>query len=268
MRLIIYTVISPLLFFLSCSKLESFETNSKECVGRVAVCYWGMVRTLEQCYPSHKKYVYDVLEDNKIEYDIFMHTWTTEGKQWVWFWNVDTPNNFSACELLQPKHLAVENQDEYVASLDYENTKDIYQNFSAADRVWKEPRLVLNLLCALESQRRVLDMVLQSTEHYDLVIFIRPDVRIVDPLPIQEMLSLKENDIIIPNFAHHRGLNDRFAIMPLTMAPHYAYRKDDLPELRQKVDFITSERLLKYICEKYSFHIILAEFRFDFVRPK
>ena len=40
---------------------------------RVAVCFSGMPRSFKTVYESHKKFIFDVLSEQGIEYDIFIH---------------------------------------------------------------------------------------------------------------------------------------------------------------------------------------------------
>ena len=42
---------------------------------RAAICFSGMPRSFKTVYDSHKRFVFDVLTDLGIEYDIFIHTW-------------------------------------------------------------------------------------------------------------------------------------------------------------------------------------------------
>lgn len=42
---------------------------------RAAICFSGMPRSFKTVYNSHKRFVFDVLTDLGIEYDIFVHTW-------------------------------------------------------------------------------------------------------------------------------------------------------------------------------------------------
>jgi len=47
---------------------------------RVAVCFSGMPRSFKTVYESHKKFIFDVLSEQGIEYDIFIHTWNNKVK--------------------------------------------------------------------------------------------------------------------------------------------------------------------------------------------
>jgi hypothetical protein len=45
---------------------------------KVAICFSGMPRSFKSVLESHKKYIYNVLSDHGIEYDIFIHSWNNE----------------------------------------------------------------------------------------------------------------------------------------------------------------------------------------------
>ena len=42
---------------------------------KIAICYHGLLRGIKNTVKSHNINIYDVLDDNNIDYDIFLHTW-------------------------------------------------------------------------------------------------------------------------------------------------------------------------------------------------
>ena len=40
----------------------------------IAICYFGLPRSVKYVYESHQKYIYDVLDDKCITYKKFMHS--------------------------------------------------------------------------------------------------------------------------------------------------------------------------------------------------
>ena len=95
---------------------------------------------------------------------------------------------------------------------------------------------------------------------------LRPDVLIMNKFPINKLKLLKENEILIPNFAHNEGVNDRFAVMNYKYAKYYIDRIHELANYRKKYGRIVSEKYTKYIVNKY-FKIKLIQFNFDMIRP-
>ena len=45
---------------------------------RIAICYYGMTRSLNKVYQSHCEKIFDKLRENNIEYKVFIHTWQTK----------------------------------------------------------------------------------------------------------------------------------------------------------------------------------------------
>ena len=76
----------------------------------IAICYFGLPRSVKYVYESHQKYIYDVLNDKGITYKKFMHTWKTgDGSQRVWRFKTREKIDYEEYKLLNPDvSLAVE----------------------------------------------------------------------------------------------------------------------------------------------------------------
>ena len=98
------------------------------------------------------------------------------------------------------------------------------------------------------------------------IIFIRPDVKIKNLLPLYDILS-NPDAIYIPNEDHHYGYNDRFAIMNYRDACIYGKRIDEIAEFRKTNGRIVSEKYLKFIIDKYNMNIVFINFNFELTRP-
>jgi len=110
-------------------------------------------------------------------------------------------------------------------------------------------------------------MVIDSNNHYDYIMYVRPDVQINNSFPIKMIYDIQENDILIPDFSHYEGYNDRFALLHYNTAPVYGKRIDEIIHFRQTQGRIVSEKYVKYICDKYRLNVKPAEFYFDIIRP-
>ena len=44
-------------------------------INNVAICYYGMPRSIKSVYKSHQQFLFNVFKDNYMRYEIFMHTW-------------------------------------------------------------------------------------------------------------------------------------------------------------------------------------------------
>lgn len=250
--------------FLNISTLSGF--NHKP---RVAICYFGLTRATKKVYKSHFEQLFDVLEANQIEYDVFMHTWYLEGKQYVWSDTIDAPIDYYEYKLLKPRYYKIDSQDDFTEQLDFGKYfyEDAWQKRGDnRDGEWW-PRLILNHLCALESQKRVTDMVIETGNDYDLIMYIRPDVQLKTKFNINWFLVLQPGEIMIPNFHHFEGYNDRFAILAYETAPLYGKRIGGIADFRKNHGRIVSEKYVKFICDTNNLKTRFIPFYFDIIRP-
>lgn len=235
----------------------------------IAINYWGMTRSTRFVYKSHHEKLFDVLKKCGINYDIYMHTWKTD-KNIVWGDEVNIPINYEEYQLLTPTHYQIDEQSLFLESINFEDyfNQKIYDLYGGDTyREWR-PYLIRNHLCALESQKRVTTMCINSNKKYDFVIYIRPDVEIQTAFPIDCLSKININDIAIPADNHYEGYNDRFAIIPFSVCEKYGKRIDEIIEFRNLKGRIVSEKYVKYIIEKYYDKVHFINFNFQITRPK
>lgn len=227
---------------------------------RIAILYWGLVRTLREVYPLQKKYVYDELDTSGIEYDVFVHTWTT-GKNLVWNRPMAESIDYAAIDILNPTSRQIDPQDEFVATI------DMNRYYYPGECEW-EPYLIQNHLCALESMKRCCKLCLESGNKYDYVMFLRPDALLNRRLPVEDIFNheFRENTIILPNFNHWEGYNDQFAILNFHNFLWYGERIDGIAEFRKTNGRIVSEKYLKYVVDQH-YETKQVNFQFDLLRP-
>ena len=233
----------------------------------IAICYWGLTRSTKKVYKSHIDNLFNVLLDNNVHYDIFMHTWATE-EPLIWYEKSAFPIDYEEYKLLTPNYYKIDNQHDFLNSLNFSDYFDeqLFKIHGGNTHHEWHPALIRNHLCALESQKRVTDMVLNSNKIYDIVIYVRPDVMINNVLNIK-WVTLNESSISIPNFDHCEGYNDRFAIVHFNECSNYGKRIDEIIEFRKKHGRIVSEKYVKYIIHKYYKHVNFIDFNFSIVRP-
>jgi len=232
----------------------------------VAVCYWGLTRSTKKIYKSHEDKLFNVLKNNNIDFEIFMHTWRTN-ENLIWENKCDIPIDYEEYKLLSTNYYQIDNQDDFLNSINFSDyfDQDLYDKHGGdTPHEWR-PKLIRNHLCALESQKRVTDMLLNNDKKYDYVIYIRPDVMIQNDFKI-DYLS-EEKEISIPNDNHNEGLNDRFAIVSYNDCHKYGKRIDEIIDFRKNNGRIVSEKYVKFIINKYFKKINLIDFIFEIVRP-
>lgn len=240
---------------------------------KIAVCYWGLTRSTKKVYKSHFDNFFNLLTENDIQFDVFMHTWQLKDKQRVWEKEIDHPVDYEEYKLLNPTFYKIDKQDDFTDTLEfdkyfYKGNDDSRKNRSRGD--WPPniaEKLILNHLCALESLKRVTEMVESSGNAYELIVYIRPDVELTDKFPVENICNMKDFDILIPNFDHWAGYNDRFAVLTYNTAPIYGKRIQELAEFRRTQGRITSERYVKYVCDVNHLNVILINFHFNIIRP-
>ena len=225
----------------------------------VAICYFGLTRSTKKIFQTHHDNIFNVLKSNNYNYDVFMHTWTTNDNL-VNDKLPGVPIDYEEYKLLNPTYYEIDDQYEFLNSIDF--SQYFYNN---GDYEWN-PSLIRNHLCALESQKRVTNMVLNTGKKYKSILYVRPDVRIDTEFNIQ-FLDLKPREIAIPNREHFEGYNDRFAIVNYEDCSKYGKRIDEIVEFRKHNGRIVSEKYTKFIVDKYFDNVKFIDFIFYIIRP-
>jgi hypothetical protein len=235
----------------------------------VAICYHGLTRSTKKIYKSHHNNLFNILKENNIFFDVYMHTWSTNDNL-IWCQKSDIPIDYEEYKLLQPNYYEISNQDDFLNVINFSDyfNKELYNKYGAdAYHEW-EPLLIRNYLCALESQKRVTNMVLNNNNNnrYDFIIYIRPDVMIYTPFNIN-FLNINHKSISIPNYDHYSGYNDKFAIININECSNYGKRIDEIIEFKKTHGAIVSEKYTKFIIDKYFENINFIDFKFEIIRP-
>jgi len=239
---------------------------------RIAICYYGMTRSLHKVYQSHHDKIFNKLQENNIEYTVFMHTWHTKINN-EWNRILETPIDYNAYQLLSPDKYKIDNEDDFLDSLVFSDYFDenLYNLFGGNTFEW-HPYMIRNHLCALESTKRVTQMVLDSvtetgTETFDYVLYLRPDVEIQTDFLVEYLDNMKPNEISFINRNFYEGYSDTFALVcSLEHAVVYGMRIDEIKEFRKTQGRITGEKYSKYIADKYFDKKHFIDFGFDIVR--
>jgi hypothetical protein len=222
---------------------------------KIAICYWGLPRSIKLVYKSQKENVFDILTKHNIEFDKYAHFWRTANNR-VWDKVLSTPLDYESIPMLQLKECKLEDQSSFTDTLKFED----YYYRQEAPKEWL-PDLILNHLCALESMKRCVNMILASNVIYDYIMFLRADALVDTILPVKDLFNLDYKTIAIPNYNHHEGLNDRFAVMRTESALYYSHRINRIAEYRRTKRYIVSEAYTKYIIDN---HYIPKQVEFKF----
>ena len=231
------------------------EVNTSQ-KSRIALCYFGLTRSLCQVIDNQKSKIFDSLEKGGYDIEIFMHTWKIyNDEQHVWGVKIDSNINYDDYKLLEPTYYKIESQDDFLNSIniyDYFNKEKWDKNGDHRTHGEWPIYLIRNHLCALESQKRCFEMVETCNKKFDFVMIIRPDC-VFSQLDINHFEHLKEysNGILITGRDSFEGYNDKFAIMNYDKASPYCKRIDEIKEWRKHTTRIVSEKFVKFIVDKY-----------------
>lgn len=227
----------------------------------IAICYWGLTRSTRHVFSTHHENIFKPLNEKGIEYTTFMHTWKTD-QNIVWEHDCEIPNDYEEYQLLAPHYYQIEDQDSFSSTLCF---SDYY--YEGEQDEWL-PQLIKNHLCALESQRRVWKMVLETGKKFDYVMFVRPDMRVHTVLDVSLFSMEPGFDVCIPSYHHFEGFNDRFAILPFEKGAIYAERIGGIVEFRKTQGRIVSEKYLKYVIDSCLPCVQFTDLYMTIVRPK
>lgn len=244
-------------------------TSHKEPHLKIAIAYFGMTRSTRIVYESHHKKLFQVLKDNNIEFDVYIHSWKTD-KNIIWLDDNNIPNDYEEYKLLDPTYYQLDNQDDFIKTINMDDffNKELYDEHGGNTAHEWHPQLIRNHLCALESQKRATDMCLQANVNYDFIMYIRPDVQINNFFPVECFNTIKEEDIAIINKDHFEGYNDKFAVLPFQFCEPYGKRIEEIKDFRRTHGRIVSEKCVKYITDKYYKMVHFISFDFDIIRPR
>jgi len=227
---------------------------------------------------SHVRRLFDCLKRGGMEYRTFMHSWRTD-KNRIWGEESPVPIDYTEYALLSPDVYQLDEQDMFLDTIRFADYFDrsVYNVYGGDTyREWR-PELIRNHLCALESQRRVTEMMMLDAKssgcEFDYVVYVRPDVEIHTDFDVSWLSGggggggIGVGEIAIPNREHYEGYNDRFAIVPYANSGVYGKRIEEIVEFRKERGRIVSEKFVKYIVEKYFTRVHFVDFVFTIERP-
>jgi hypothetical protein len=235
---------------------------------KVALCFWGITRSLKYTIESIKKNIFEQLSKNNIEYNIFLHTYITDNP-----YSNPRANEENVIldkteyRLLNPDYYKVENQDivKHTLNIDKYKTKG---------NPWPDSETFINHLLALWSLKEVTALWMSRKAQYSNIIYCRPDLEYITPFNILWLYG-EEDVIYTPNF-HRRptvltnkkgaiSINDRFAIgTPKTMK-YYGNRFFEALDYSKR-SLLESRLFLEHTLKKHNIKMEFINFLFIRVR--
>jgi hypothetical protein len=230
---------------------------------KIALAFWGLTRSLKHTINSIRENILNVLNKNNIKYHIFMHTYklntlytNTRSREF----NIHLNNNEYI--LLKPHFIKIDDQDIVKKNL---NLKKYRTHPDPWDSNYKT---VDNFILSLYSKKMVTKMIeyKQSTEKYDYIIFLRPDVKYLNKFKIFFLNSINNNTVCIPNFALFHNFNDRFFLSNYSNAILYGKLFDKLLEYSKEHKLHSETFMSNFIRKIYKLNVHLIPFFFNRVR--
>jgi hypothetical protein len=233
---------------------------------RVAICFFGLTRSLQYTLSSIQKYLFEPLKNHGIKYDTYLHTYKMKkpytnpraGERSIML-------DADEYKLLEPTYHMVENKETvstYIGLEKYRTKGDPWGKENQA--IPGDYTTLDNHILYLWSQKQLTTMWQKNKGRYSHIIFCRPDVLYQVPLDI-EWFSFTSNKIFIPNFGLCGDVNDRFALgRPEQMVPYGSRFNEALQYSKYKP--LASEEFLIATMKKY--RIKYEHVNFYFIRVR
>ena len=221
----------------------SHFTNRKP---KVAVCFYGLTRSLKYTIDSIKTNILKKLDDAGIDYDIILHTYDLQHLKLIRS-GENSKLDVNEWKLLNPKYHQIDNQEEFDKSYNYEYVK------SFGDAWNTNFQNTYNLIRQFNSLQKVWQLSEKANVNYDCYLFLRPDLKYTTPLDTSQIIESMNNhdNIYTPSWSVFRGYNDRMSIGSKKSMKVYANRIDEVNkylDLTKKP--LHAERFLKHVLDK------------------
>lgn len=211
---------------------------------KVAICFYGVIgRSLKYTIKHIQENIFDVLKQNNIDFDTFVHNNITETL------SCTTKNCYNTIyENAKIDNTLYHNLQPLYYSETYQSLFDSEYNWEI---VFKNGDIHNNNFESVKNSIRQLHSIQQVTKlwqdknKYDLYIYLRPDLLYINKLDIELINKYLKNDVFFtPNWDTHGGLNDRV----------YFGNYDIMTKIGNRIDLITQligETDTKYNAEHY-----------------
>jgi hypothetical protein len=227
---------------------------------KIALGFWGLTRSLKFTIESIKANIFDVLHTNDISFTTFVHTYEFKSAYVNKRANEANINlDFDEYNLLTPDFVKRDDQDLIQKQLNmaqYRSHKDPWQtNYATVD----------NFILAMYSRYTLGKVIEESGKLFDYIIFLRPDVKYLNPLDTTIFQRIKSTDICIANFHLGFKINDRFFIITSNNLKKFCGIFNDML-LYSKHNQLHSETFHYDILVKMKFTLVYLDFFFQRVR--
>ena len=224
---------------------------------KVAICFWGLLRSLNFTFHSIKENIFDVFSRMDIEYDLYVHTYSNHS----YYKKSKITIDYKIIYQLEPRVFI--NEDQFIF-----DSKIDYKSFQNKGDPWNNNyRSLINSIRALNSLWRTSIALEKSNIKYDFVVFLRPDVMYLNKIPFSFLLEYPDH-LLIPDF--HRPcsggkVNDRMAMGNMKNMMVYGKRFEKALNY-SKSKKLHSETFLYDVLKLEKINFIEIPFRFKRIR--
>lgn len=218
---------------------------------KVAIIFYGLTRTLHKTHESIKQNLFKQLEDNSIQYDIFIHTNLINGP-YNNMWTGEKIENYineDVKKILNPKFYIFDNQEEIINKINFDEYYTKLGNWTGLSETMTK-YLIRNLCLALYSKKQITKIFDKHINDYDFAIIIRPDTELLNKIDVNYFNELNDNNIIIPSIDWFRGCNDRICMGKPNVISYCGKLFDQLKEYSKKKSIISERFFLDKLNEK------------------
>ena len=231
---------------------------------KVALAFFGITRSLSYTNESIQKNILNVLKENNMEYDIYLHTYTFTGnynnKRTKESLTIKDINN-EEYKLLNPDYLALDVHEDICNRLDFSQYR------SKPDPWHSNYNSVNNYILGCYSKFQLVKLIEKNNKTYDYIIYIRPDCLYNQKINMQFFNEVNDTTICIPNF-HCFGpynINDRFSICNMNNYKIYGNIFESLLDLSKKMS-LHSETILGFVLKNHNINVKRIQFIFVRIR--
>ena len=230
----------------------------------IAICFFGLTRSLSITIDSIKKHIFKILKSNNLDFDIYLSTYNLEYLNNPRSNEINIKLDLNEFKLLEANYIYIDDQDKFDRNI---NINDYLKNGDP----WKEKEHIslMNLIRQLNTLKNMDLLFRKINKKYKCYIFIRPDLEFINDIDLVNIKYIldnyNENIILTPINQKWKGLNDRFYITTHCATSKIINRLDELLLYSQNYQ-PHSESFLLYIVNKYNTLIINIKFYFIRVR--
>jgi len=175
---------------------------------KIAILFFGLTRSLRKyTLENIEKHIFQVLKDNNIEYDIYLHTYDLKFLTNKRSKEINEELDTEEWKLLNPDYYKITSQEEFDKTF---NLKD----YTKCGDPWRDKfNSLTNLIRQLNSLKEVTSL-LQFDKNYNGYLYLRPDILYKERIKIKDLEGLLAEDqnnkvIYTPKWATNKGFNDR-----------------------------------------------------------